>query len=154
MRDVHKLLVYGKALALAVRVNEFTRGLSARRYRNLADQLSAAAESIPANIQEGCAESSRREFARFLQIAVASSGETANHLLFANRCGAMDEASFNTLNGANTEVRRMLASLLKKVRDELNEDDADPSIQAMQRRRVMQRSKENGGSRKPRKPPG
>ncbi|MEO7997447.1 MAG: hypothetical protein ABI852_08385, partial [Gemmatimonadaceae bacterium] len=40
------------------------------------------------------------------------------------------------LLGANTEIRRMLASLLRRVRDDLTDDDDDDSVAAMQRRRT------------------
>jgi four helix bundle protein len=143
MRDPHKLQIYVKSFALAVRVADIVRTFSPRLFRSLAEQLDSAAQSIPANIQEGCSESSRREFARFLQIALASCGEVAHHLQFAQRTGALSVEMYEELNNQNTEVRRMLASLLRVVRDELNADDDNNSVEAMQRRRKVQRAKTN-----------
>jgi len=100
-----------------------------------------AAQSVSANIAEGCAHSSRREFARFLQLALASCGEVAYHLLFARDTKAITHDLFIELDSANREVRRMLASLLRVVRDELTDEDDDPSVAAMQARRLTQPKK-------------
>ena len=135
MREPHTLLVFEKARALAVLVHAICSDISKRRYPALPDQLMRASNSVPANIAEGCAHSSRREFARFLQLALASCGEAAYHIAFARDTKAITTEHFEQLNGANREVRRMLASLLRVVRDELTEDDDNPSVVAMQARR-------------------
>ena len=136
MREPDHLLVHKKALALAVRVQLFAARIPKRRYPGLSDQLVRAAQSVPTNIAEGCAHSSRREFARFLQFALASCGEVAHHLIFARDTGALTVEQFVDFDSANREVRRMLASLLRVVRDELNDEDDDDSVAGMQARRV------------------
>ena len=136
MREPGNLIVYKKALALSVRIFAICTLISKRRYPGLADQLIRASQSVAANIAEGCAHSSRREFARFLQLALASCGEVACHLTFARDTKAITMELFIELNGANREVRRMLASLLRVVRDELTDEDDNPSVSAMQARRT------------------
>ncbi|MEP6833430.1 MAG: four helix bundle protein [Gemmatimonas sp.] len=110
-----------------------------RRRADLVDQLTRAANSVSSNLAEGCAHSSRREFARFVQMSLASCGEVAHHLKFARDTRAISIELFADLESACREVRRMLASLLRKVRDELTETDDDESIAAMQSRRFKQR---------------
>ena len=101
----------------------------------MADQLIRSSLSVAANIAEGCAHSSRREFARFLQLALASCGEVAHHLTFARDTKAITNEQCIELDSANREVRRMLAALLRVVRDGLTDDDDDSSVAALHARR-------------------
>lgn len=137
MRKPGSLLVHQKAHALAVRIDSLLDRSFRKRHAVLADQLLRAALSVPSNIAEGCGHSSRREFARFIQLALASCAEVAYQLTFARDTSAISRGLFNELDAANREVRRMLASLLRKVRDELSEGDDDGSVAGMQDRRWL-----------------
>jgi four helix bundle protein len=136
MRDPNNYTVFIKAHALALRLASITALAPIRRQPGLSQQLRRASNSVPANIAEGCAHSSQREFARFLQHALASAGEVGYHLKFAADVNAITPQEDAELRGANTEIRRMLASLLRKVRDDLTDDDDDTTVAAMQRRRT------------------
>ena len=127
MRDTKNLRVLQRAHELAIHIDAITSGARWRRRTKLQAQLRAAAESVPANIAEGCGHSSRKEFARFLQKALASNAETRYHLKFARD---IDVVSFEThaqIDSENIEIRRMLGALLRRVRDELSEDEDELS---------------------------
>ena len=64
-----------------------------------------------ANIAEGFARRSDKEFANFLSIAHASVAETQSHLYVALDVGYVDEDTFSTLYELWSEVSRMTASL-------------------------------------------
>lgn len=136
MRDPNNYRVFLKAHALALRVASISAQATVRRSPGLSQQLRRAATSVPANFSEGCGHSSQREFARFLQHAVASAAEVEYHLTFAADIKAITNEQSAELRGANTEVCRMLAALLRKVRNDLSDDDDDDAIAAMQRRRT------------------
>ena len=85
-------------------------------YPGLVSQLRRAAASIPANIAEGCGHSGEREFARFLQMALASASELEYHLLLAVDLGMLPRDTYRELDSAVTEVKRMLTSLIQQVR--------------------------------------
>ena len=72
--------------------------------------------SVPANIAEGSAHVSAREFARFLQYALASASEAESHLQLARDLELIDETDFNDLLSHIVDTRRMLHGLMKKVR--------------------------------------
>ncbi len=79
------------------------------------DQLRSAVSSVPANIAEGFARYTHRDFARFLSIARGSLAETQNHLLAARGQGLLDQATFDELwrlseraMGAVTRLRSSL----------------------------------------------
>ncbi|MBM4194718.1 MAG: four helix bundle protein [Gemmatimonadetes bacterium] len=116
MQDFRKLDVWAKAHELAVMVYRATERTADRRYPGLVAQTRRAAGSIPANIAEGCGHHTSGEFARFLQHAVASASELEYHLLLAHDLELMPVAEYARLEARTTQVRRMLAGLINKVR--------------------------------------
>jgi four helix bundle protein len=58
----------------------FTSRSTVARDRKFCEQIQASASSVSANIAEGFARFSHRDFARFLQIARSSAAETQVHL--------------------------------------------------------------------------
>ena len=86
------LIVWNKAMDLAVDVYRLTASFpAAERYR-LVDQLSRAAASVPANIAEGHARSTARDFAHFLSIARGSLMETQTYIMLAIRLGYLTDS--------------------------------------------------------------
>jgi four helix bundle protein len=116
VRDFRKLLVWQKAHRLALDVNLCLGTTSSRRYPGLRAQLLRAAASIPANIAEGCGKPTDAELARFSEIALGSTTELDNHLLFARDAGAIDPARYMDMAEKVAEVRRMLFSFVRAVR--------------------------------------
>ena len=81
----------------------------------LSDQMTRAAMSVPANIVEGSAHTSPREFARFLQYALASVSELEGHVQLARDLQFITEPDFTMLLGNIVDVRKMLHGLLKTL---------------------------------------
>jgi four helix bundle protein len=79
-------------------------------------QMRRASASIAANIAEGSCRQGDIEFARFVQIAAGSASEVEYHLLLAHDLGFLAEADYTRLSREVVEVKRMLASLMKKLR--------------------------------------
>jgi four helix bundle protein len=75
-----------------------------------------AAMSVPANIVEGSAHASPREFARFLQYALASLSEVEGHVQLARDLQMLSDQDIGSLMANIVEERRMLHGLLKTVR--------------------------------------
>ncbi len=69
--------------------------------------------SIPTNIVEGRGQTSPKEFARFLRIALNSSTELEYHLILARDVRAIDEKTFSSALDQVFGVRMMLHGLLK-----------------------------------------
>lgn len=116
MYDFRRLDVWRKAHELTLATYRSVPAGSERRYPGLAGQLRRASSSIPANIVEGCGHSSRREFARFLQLAMASAHELHYHLMLASELGLLPSASFARLEARTEQVKKMLTGLLRRVR--------------------------------------
>lgn len=114
----HKdLLVWQKAVALAVEVYATTRSFpSAERY-GLTPQMRRAAISVVSNISEGAARQSAREFLHFLHVARGSLAELETHMEVARRLGLLPESS--DVERHLGEVGRTLTGLVKRIRSSL-----------------------------------
>jgi four helix bundle protein len=79
-----------------------------------------AVMSISACVAEGAATSSRREFARYVDMAAASASETEHHLTVALDLGVLGQPVVAGLTARTVEVRRMLFGLRRAL---LSADD-------------------------------
>jgi four helix bundle protein len=116
MQDFRELKVWQKSHALALNVYRATQRVRRSDFPGIVPQLRRSAASIPANIAEGCGHMARREFARFLQIAIASAFELEYHLILAAELGIISRSTFIELESQTKEVKRMLAGLIGRVR--------------------------------------
>ena len=116
MKDFRKLLVWEKSHRLTLAVYQATATFPRSELYGLTSQIRRAAASIPANIAEGCGRSSDAELARFLQIAMGSASELEYHLLLAHDLDMLNAPDYGQLAGQVTEIKRMLASFINKLR--------------------------------------
>ncbi|MDQ2664481.1 MAG: four helix bundle protein [Gemmatimonadota bacterium] len=116
MRDFRKLIAWQKAHALAVTVHQIGNASNFRPAPGLRSQLLRAADSVPANIAEGAGKESESEFARFLEIALGSAREVDNHLMLAKALDCVDGRHSESLLTDVDEVKRILYSLSRVVR--------------------------------------
>ena len=79
------------------------------------NQLVRSTMSIPANIAEGSAKRSDREFARFVRIAMGSATESENHLILARDLKLIDGEAYQALDARVQEVQKMLSGLERKL---------------------------------------
>jgi four helix bundle protein len=116
VRDFRRLLVWQKAHRLALDIDPAVEAARSRRHAGLRSQILRAAASIPANIAEGCGKPSDAELARYAEIALGSTTELDNHLLFARDARALDAKTYEKLEPRVTELRKMLFSFIRAVR--------------------------------------
>jgi four helix bundle protein len=115
MQDFRQLNVWQKGHALALGVYAATHGFPRDEIYGLMSQLRRAAVSVGANIAEGCGRNSRADFGRFLHIAMGSASELQYLLLVARDLKYLKGDQYEVLDAATSEVKRMLASLIKRV---------------------------------------
>jgi len=115
MKDFKKLNVWRKAHQLTLTVYRYTRDFPREELYCLTSQLRRAVASVPTNIAEGCGRNSDAELARFLTIAMGSASEVEYHLLLANDLGFIKKADYQKLNIDIIEIKRMLATFIKKL---------------------------------------
>jgi len=85
--------------------------ISCNRNLPLTGQITRAAASVPANIAEGHARSTRRDYANFLAIAKGSLMETETFLMLALRLGYLSKEQATPTLVLITEISKMLTSL-------------------------------------------
>ena len=85
----------------------------------LTSQLRRAAVSIPANIAEGAARKSPKEFAYFLSNAQGSASEVETELLIAHRLGFLPAEKYQILRGSLNEIGRMITGLSQHLQRKL-----------------------------------
>ena len=109
-------MVWEKAHALTLEVYKKTKEFPREELYTLTSQQRRAASAIPANIAEGCGKASNADFAKYLQIAFGSASECEYHLLLSRDLDLLNESDYAELERSVIEVKRMLASLISKVR--------------------------------------
>jgi len=116
VKNFRELQVWRKAHELVVDVYEATRSFPREELYGLTSQLRRSAVSIPSNIAEGCGRNTDADFARFLDIAMGSASELEYQLLLSAQLQMLGSPIHQRLDAATTEVKRMLASLLARLR--------------------------------------
>lgn len=116
MQDFKLLKVWQKAHSLVIVIYKASAGFPSTEIYGLTSQVRRASASISANIAEGCGRGGNAEFARFLQIASGSASEVESHLLLARDLGMLTDETYIGLDDNVQEIKRMLTSLIKKVR--------------------------------------
>jgi four helix bundle protein len=81
----------------------------------LRSQIRRSCVSVPANIAEGCGRGSDADFARFLHVSAGSANELQYHLLLARDLGFLERSKRAKLDAQVDEVKRMLATLTRKL---------------------------------------
>ena len=126
MQDYRKLLVWHKAHALATRIKQITDGVR-RDSTGVTSQARRASLSISSNIAEGCSRATDRDFAKFVQVAIASASEVEYQLHYASDTHILRRRDVAELLPQVIEVRRMLYGLLKRLREPpRNQGQEDP----------------------------
>ena len=118
MKDFRDLMVWQKAHSLTLSSYRASAAFPKAETYGLAIQIRRCAASIAANIAEGCGKRGNGEFQRFLNIACGSASELEYHFLLAHDLTFLGDLEYQRLNNDVVEVKRMLASLARKVEAE------------------------------------
>ena len=103
---------------LAEATYRITRGFPKAEEYRLTSQLLRAAASVPANIAEGNARGSRKDYARFVSIARGSLAETETFLMLARRIGLGRPDDIDSVISQADRVGRMLNRLRRSLENE------------------------------------
>ena len=116
MRPHERLDVWRKAIDFVVAIYKATETFPKEEKFGLISQIRRAAVSIPANIADGAARKSSKEFAHFLSNSQGSaSEEVETELLIARRLNYMTESVYQELISALDDIGRMLTGLSRHL---------------------------------------
>ena len=109
MRDYTNIEAWRLADDLTVLIYEITRSFPKEELYGVTSQLRRAAASVPANIAEGSARGTNKDYLHFLYIARASLTEAHYFVHLSRRLGYLDEEKHAELESL---FRRTFACLL------------------------------------------
>jgi len=109
------LVVWQRAMDLVVEVYRLSSRFPGDERFRLTSQITRAAASVPANIAEGHARSTAKEYAHFLAIAKGSLMETETFLMLAIRLGYLAEQQATPALAMITQTSKMLTRLRSRL---------------------------------------
>ncbi len=119
MRNFRKLDVWNDSRKLVKEVYLITSLLPSTEKFGLISQMNRCAISIPANIAEGSAKESQKDFIRFLQISLGSSFELETHLILCCDLDFLKEDKTTLLIEKIQILQRRISSLIKYNKSKL-----------------------------------
>jgi len=109
------LIVWQKAMDLTVLIYDLSKSFPKEELYRLTNQLTRATASVPANIAEGHARSTAKDFAQFLSVAKGSLMETETFLMLAVRLRYLTQEQSQPVLQLITEISKMLTVLRQKL---------------------------------------
>jgi len=116
LKSYRDLLVWQKAIELAVLAYHLTEQFPKREIYGLASQIRRAGVSLPSNIAEGYGRAGRREYLQFLSIAQGSLKELETQVILAERLAFATSSQAERLLAHSEMVGKMLGALIRSLR--------------------------------------
>lgn len=117
MHNFEKLIIWQKAMDIAVDIYEISLLLPEDERFNLIHQIKKCAVSIPSNIAEGAGRNSNKEYVQFLGIANGSTFELMTQLILAKRLKLINEEIVQPIIKQLNEISNMNFSFQKKLKN-------------------------------------
>lgn len=115
MRPHKKLEVWKKSIDFVTKIYKMTESFPDNEKFGLISQIRRSAVSIPSNISEGAARSSKKEFMQFLSIAQGSTSELETQLIISSNLGYLKNEDMCLLDELD-EISRMIIGLIKSLK--------------------------------------
>ncbi len=119
VKSFRDLIVWQKAHLLVLEIYSITKNFPSDEKFGIILQLRRAAYSIPANIVEGHARKSKKEFLHFLNISKASLAELRYFLLLSNDLEYITPSIYDSIESKSDEVARILYAFIKKLQNSI-----------------------------------
>jgi len=100
---------------LSVMIYDMVKQFPPHERYGLTSQITRAAVAVPANIAEGNARSSLREYAQFVSVARGSLMEVETFVTIAARIGYVNESDAASLQIYINDLSKMLRSLRERL---------------------------------------
>ena len=116
MMPFERLSAWQASHRLALEVYRATQGWPREEIYGLTSQARRAAVSVAANIAEGAAKRGRKEFGRFLDVALGSLSELTCLLRLSLDLGFMSVEEWQAVETVRCEAGRLLWGLYRRMR--------------------------------------
>jgi four helix bundle protein len=119
MRAFRKIIAWQKADDLAVRIYQLTESFSKSEMYGLTSQMRRAAVSAAANIAEGSARPTLKDYTHFLFIAKSSLVEVEYYLHLCQRLGYLDNDEYQEITQLHEEAAKILYGLIQHIQGQM-----------------------------------
>lgn len=119
MSTFEDLKVWQEAHKIVLQIYKLTKLFPSEEKFRLSDQLCRSASSIPANIVEGRARHTKKEYLQFVYQARGSLEETKYHLLLAKDLGYLDNDRYKILIEQLNITAKLLNGLITYLKTEI-----------------------------------
>lgn len=114
IRNHKDLNVWKKSIDLVDIIYKVTKSFPKEELYCLTSQIRRSAISVPSNIAEGAARSSKKEFIQFLYIALGSLSELETQIIIANRQGYLN--NLNSLLENIKVIQKLINGLIYSIK--------------------------------------
>ena len=111
-----KLDVWLKSINLVQNIYEITKTFPRAEDYGLTSQIRRSAVSIPANIAEGAARQTKKEFIQFLHMAKGSLSELDTHIEIALKLDYVQKNSIDEISVIMNDIDKMTTGLIKSLK--------------------------------------
>ena len=118
VRTHRDLDVWKKTIDLVTLIYKYTAEYPKDEVYGLTSQIRRCAVSIPSNIAEGSARTTKKDFSYFLAIALGSVAELETQLIISRNLNFLSEAVLDELISELISIRRMTLGLRKSINKE------------------------------------
>ena len=118
VRTHRDLDVWRKSIDLVTLIYKYTADYPKDEMYGLTSQIRRCAVSIPSNIAEGSARTTKKDFSHFLAIALGSVAELETQLIISKNLNYLPETVLNELMPELISIRRMTLGLRKSINKE------------------------------------
>jgi four helix bundle protein len=115
MKTHRELDVWKDSITFVLSVYKTTSPFPREEMYGLTNQLRRAAVSVPANISEGAARNSLKDYIRFLHISFGSLSEAETLLIISKSLGYISISDFEDLQGKINKISSQISGLIKSL---------------------------------------
>lgn len=115
MRDFKKLLIWQQGMVIVDKVYDIIPYLPVEEKFEMRSQMTRSATAIPANIAEGSAKRSEKDYVRYVEIWFGSAFELETYLLIVQKRKWVAEKMIVELLEVIKTEQKMLAKFIEKV---------------------------------------
>ncbi len=115
IKSYRDLKVWQKSLQLCLAIYRRTKSFPRDELYGLVSQMRRASLSIPSNVAEGVGRRTRKEYARYVNIAMGSLFELQTCLVVAKELGYLGQTDARSLYSDSREIERMMSALAAKL---------------------------------------
>lgn len=117
MKNFKKLKIWQKGMEIVLKTYQLAKLLPSVEKYGLSIQITKAAVSIPSNIAEGSAKTSKKDYKNYLETSLGSAYELETQVLIIEMLGYGDKEIVDSLLKDVDEEQKMIHSFIKTVGD-------------------------------------